>query len=202
MSELNKYTRNFCIELYPDNTEHSKAIEKIFNNELCTNYRYCGIIHDKDLFLDTNESHKEGDLKKAHYHFVISTKSAKTRFQIAKRLGIDERFVEPCEKIKGSLTYLVHLNVPDKYQYDCSRLVGDIDYIAYIVEQVNKENINKNISFKILNDFIKNYNGYLSFTEFNEYAYKCGCLQQLKTCQLFFKSAIDEHNNMLKKCKV
>lgn len=200
MHNLEQYTRNFCIELYPDNDEHSKAIEKILNDELYpNNCRYCGIIHDSDIFLETTESHIEGEIKKLHWHFVLSTRSAKTRQQIAKKLNIEPRFIEPCEKIKGSLTYLVHLNCENKYQYDTSKLVGDNDYIAYITEQVNKQNINKNFGFKILNDYIKNYDGCLTFSEFNEYAYMHGCLQQLRTSQLTFKCTIEEHNRLYNK---
>ncbi|WP_308567763.1 Rep family protein [uncultured Eubacterium sp.] len=194
MADLERYTRNFCIELYPDNDEHYKAIEKILNNEIFENTRYCGILHDCDIFLETTENHIEGELKKAHWHFVLVTKSAKTRQQIAKKLNVEHRFIEPCEKVKGSLTYLIHLNCDTKYQYDTSRLVGDIEFISFITEQVNKQKVNKNFAFKVLNDYIKNYDGYLSVTEFNDFVYSRGCVQQLKSFQFIFKNTIDEHN--------
>lgn len=197
MQDLERRTRNFCIELYPDNEEHSKAIEILLNNALFTGDRYCAIVHDMDTYEETTESHKEGELKKSHMHFVLSCLNGHTRKQVAKKLGIEFRFIEPCNDFKGALCYLVHLNT-DKYQYDTSRLVGDSDYISTIIAQVNNSNVNRFYPFKLMNDYIKNYDGYLSLSVFNEFCFRNGCLKTLKSFQLQINNTITEHNKKYK----
>lgn len=197
MQDLEKRTRTFCIELYPDNTEHCKAIEILLNNECYYGDRHCAIIHNKDIYTDTTENHKEGDFKKAHWHFVLICLNCHTREQIAKKLNIEIRFIEPCEKYKAALCYLVHLNT-EKYQYDTDKLVGDIEFISYIRTQVNNSSVNRYLAFKLMNDYITNYNGYLKLSDFNRFCFENGCLQIFKSFQLQIIKTIEEHNHFYK----
>lgn len=108
-------SRAFRIELYSETESYDsyKVLKHIVKNYDCV-----FIYHNKDMFDD-------GTPKKPHYHFVIRWSGA-PRYSsgLAKELGIDERFILPCYGddntrtcLKYSLTYLVHKDELEKYQY-------------------------------------------------------------------------------------
>ena len=111
--------------LYDDDETHKIAIDL-----LKTNFIYKGILHDKDI--DEN-----GEIKKAHYHFVVRLDSAQTNDYLAKILGIKENYIQIVYSLKGALDYLTHSNQPDKYQYTKECLFGDL---PMNLDNENKEN--------------------------------------------------------------
>ena len=192
-----KRTRKFCIELYPDNENHVEAIDRILTEKIGYNKaRWVGILHDRDTYEEETENHKEGETKKAHYHFCIELKDGKTRKTLAKHLGIEERFIEPCEKWKASLMYLIHFNV-DKYQYEVGDLIGDTEFIQYIAETSQRDN--KYLQFNNINNYIKNCNGEIAFTDLCEVCYKNGWLSALTKNQNLFINAVNQHNKHIAK---
>lgn len=192
--KYNKLTRKFNIELYPDNPYHAKAIQMLINAELSYNCRLAGILHDCDTYGETTPEHKEGDKKKPHYHFCLETKDAKRRSTLAKKLGIDERFIEPCEKWKGSLMYLIHYNI-DKYQYSVDRLIGDSELINYICETSQKSN--KYLQFNSIVNYINSCDGEILFTTLYSVCYKNGWLSALMKNQNLIINAVNQHNKKL-----
>ena len=75
-------------------------------------YRYAMIKHDKD-------SNEDGTAKKAHYHLVVMSDKREFQYTIAKRLGLDNRFVQAplATKPNGAVRYLLHLDNPEKPEY-------------------------------------------------------------------------------------
>lgn len=102
--------------------------------ELVRSYssKYYYILHDSDVDIET------GELKKAHYHVIMS-------FKTPRKLGtVSNYFVnfkelqlnsfERIRNITGAKRYLIHLDDADKYQYDSSNVVSNdknlIDQLA------------------------------------------------------------------------
>ena len=193
---MNIRTRKFNLELYPDNEFHAKAIEKIINYELKGVKACLGIKHDKDTYEEDSESHIAGDTKKVHYHFCIEFENAHRRSGVAKALGLDsERFIEPCEKWKASLCYLIHLNT-DKYQYDISELIGDSELISLVSEIKNGDK--QGYAFYLMCDYIGNYDGFIDRAEFGKLCYKNGWYAALRANQQTINGCIYDHNKRLK----
>ena len=80
-------------------------------------------LHDKDV-------NPDGELKKAHYHLVLSYKGYKSFEQIDEiaRL-LHAPIPERVNSLTGSVRYLTHMDNPEKYQYDSSntRAYGGFD---------------------------------------------------------------------------
>ena len=73
--EDNMRSKVFLLLLYPDeDVTHAKALEYIK-----ANYDYAAICQDKDTYLEdttiNDVLHKEGELKKAHYHVGVRFKN-------------------------------------------------------------------------------------------------------------------------------
>ena len=101
-----KRGRNWAIVVYPDSVpENWLEILKMEPVAISP-------LHDKDVTA-------EGEIKKAHYHLVLSYKGSKSFEQIDElarmlRAPIPERI----SSLTGAVRYLTHMDDPDKYQYD------------------------------------------------------------------------------------
>ncbi len=124
--EDNMRGKVFLLLLYPDeDVTHAKALEYIK-----ANYDYASICQDKDTYLEdttiNDVFHKEGELKKAHYHVVVRFKNARWLTAIAKELDIAENYIRVSHNFVRSLLYLVHYYEPDKYQYNPNEVFGTL----------------------------------------------------------------------------
>lgn len=83
-------------------------------------------LHDSDVWTDLDEQknaeHKSGTLKKPHFHcmFIFSGPVRITQVQeLLKSFGEHvPGHVEPVSSISAMTRYFVHLDNPDKFQYD------------------------------------------------------------------------------------
>lgn len=126
---------------------------------------YCYIIHDKDVYEETTEKHKKGDLKPAHVHLLLRFKDDQIQRvkYIARWFGIAENFLST---IKGdwnsACLYQIHFNAEDKFQYDVSEVTANFDYKA-LVEEAQRQKAEMNapaidiIVSKILSGDIREY---------------------------------------------
>lgn len=112
---------------------------------------YAIIIHDKDL-LDS------GELKKKHFHAVITFDNATTSSVVAKRLHVEEQYVNKIRtNTKNAMLYLVHRNDVGKYQYPPGDVRANFDYIK-LVEWCPSRVRREEIAEKIAKWQIKEYN--------------------------------------------
>ena len=88
-------------------------------------------LHDKDVKDETT-----GELKKPHYHCIVRFRSKKSFSQIKEAIcdKINSPIPQPVVDFPMMVRYLVHLDDPDKYQYDKEdiKVYGDIDVNEYI----------------------------------------------------------------------
>lgn len=113
---------------------------------------------------DTNPT---GELKKAHWHIVMSFDGPKSFEQVCEIVEpLNCPIPQKCHALRGAVRYMAHLDNPEKYQYSVSDIVphGGFDIavalqpsaserytlIAEMVEYVKAENITE---FQDLLDF-------------------------------------------------
>lgn len=89
--------------------------------ELSVKHYY--ILHDSDIDMET------GELKKAHYHVIMSFKTPRKLGTVSNYfINFKELQLNSFERIRnitGAKRYLIHLDDADKYQYDSSHVVSN-----------------------------------------------------------------------------
>ena len=90
--------RTFILVLYPE-------IQQGFIDKLLRDYTCAYCLHDKDF--DEN-----GEIKKAHYHFIVCFKNPRSISGFAKELGIQANYIEGCHDCVSPWQYLT-----DNFQY-------------------------------------------------------------------------------------
>lgn len=76
-------------------------------------------LHDKDVNPGT------GEIKKAHWHIVMSFDGPKSYEQVCEILEpVHCPAPQKCHSLKGAVRYFVHIDNPEKFQYDKSGIVG------------------------------------------------------------------------------
>lgn len=116
-------SRNFGLVLYPDCSQHVDLY-----NYLTSHYKYVCILHDKDVKDDGS-----GELKKAHWHFVVCYPNPRSESGVLKEYkDYLINHVEPISCMDSYIHYMVHdtADSKDKYQYDISTLQGDSEIIS------------------------------------------------------------------------
>ena len=84
-------------------------------------------LHDSDL-------NPTGEQKKPHWHIVLMFDSNKTYEQV-KSITDQLNTVVPqkCNSVEGSVRYMIHIDNPEKYQYNKDDIVvhGNVDISRY-----------------------------------------------------------------------
>lgn len=133
-------TRNWSAIMYPESIEKGADIWE-WLEELKTPV-LVSPLHDKDR-------EKDGTAKKAHYHVILMFDSVKTAAQVDVLLSAapaaPEKKVftiaQAVNSISGMARYLIHLDNPEKYQYNAEnvRKFGGATYAQYIAGEQDKE---------------------------------------------------------------
>lgn len=181
----NKRYRTFNLLLYPDNTDHKNAINRLLSGE----FRSVGIVHNMDCYDEDAETHKAGELKKEHMHFIVKFQNNRTISALAKDLNIEERFIEKTVSFKNSAKYLLHIGT-DKYQYDVDDLMGNLKAdVLKLVDDTTED-------FKAIAicDIIDNYVGFLSMSDLIRICGTKGLYSCFRRGTNAFRDVLKEHN--------
>ena len=143
--KANKRVRNFAFLVYDESApqDWKERLDDLHIEGFV-------ILHDKDC-------NKDGELKKPHYHVMLMSDSPKTPKQwVDIRNHIGGVGCETIVSKKGYARYLLHLDSPNKYQYDRKELeiYGGADYLE--VARSEKETIDEN--YARLFDLIEEHN--------------------------------------------
>lgn len=191
----NARSRRFCFLLYPEDETHVKAL-----NIIKEKYKYAYILHDKDVYDENvydeekNILHGEGELKKAHYHVIVEFVNPRYKSGLCKTLGIEENYCQTCGDKKLMLTYLIHFDIPEKYQYDKNEVQGPLRFDLFKI--LKTINMNEDEKISRIFDIIDNHRGYLSISNLNRYMLKQGLWSEYKRCGSFILRHLDEHNHV------
>lgn len=126
MAKRSKY---FASIIYPESAP-ADFIDKI--KSLRINF-LLSPLHDKDFCGD-------GSLKKPHYHLLLLFDSLKSVAQAVEAFSsVSGVGCEIVNSVTSYARYLVHLDDPDKYQYDQSGVVAyGVDYNTFITRPSDK----------------------------------------------------------------
>lgn len=180
-------SRVHMLLLYPENEQHTKAVEKIKQS-----YDYALILHDKDYYTEDTEQHARGELKKEHWHIVLRFNQAVWSSAICKELGIEHNYIENVKRFDNAIQYLIHYNDSDKAQYTVDEVQGSLK--QKLVESINK--VEKSEGEKVIEliDFIENNNARISIKEFASYCAQQGYWSEFRRSATIFIKIIEEHN--------
>lgn len=118
-----KQDRKFCGVLYPD-AENYNAKEVLA--KLGTAFEsWTFVLHDMDVTED-------GEVKKAHYHWVGKLDNPTTPSSIANKLGIPENDVCFCKSWKAQVRYQIHADDPEKFQYPVEAVTANFNFLAFV----------------------------------------------------------------------
>lgn len=114
-----KRTLNWCIVVYPDSAPSdwrdyldSLHIEWVESP-----------LHEFDANPGT------GEIKKPHWHVLLLFGSVKTYEQVCEVIApLNCPIPQRCFSVKGNIRYMVHMDNPDKYQYNISDIVAHGGY--------------------------------------------------------------------------
>lgn len=193
---MEKYrSRTHMILLYPENEEHTVALQKIAKS-----YDYAGILHNQDKWTEEDEKknpeHKAGSIKKPHYHIVVRFKQAVWSTAVCKELGIAENYIENVKRFDNALQYLIHYNDSEKAQYTTEDVFGNLR--GRLIESIVKVEMSEGEKVAILIEYIQNYDGYLSVTKFSHYCATNGYWAEFRRSGAIFCKIIEEHNERFK----
>lgn len=192
-----KRSRTFACELYPEDNDHMQILEYIKKN-----FQYAIILHDKDKYEkniideDTGElKNKEGEIKKAHYHVLISLKNARTDKSMLEELNQEGKlnFVHiETANFYAYARYLIHLGYPSKYQYSSNDIITNMT--IRVNNALKREYNSEEQDARILLDFVfkKTNEGFLSFRMLTEFALENDCLRELQKKSYFYNQFCDQ----------
>lgn len=196
MSKEKYRSRVHMLLLYPDNSKHCEAIEKIKKS-----YDYALILHDKDYFTaedeKKNSEHAQGLIKKEHWHIVLRFNQAVWSSAICKELDIEHNFIENVKRFDNAIQYLIHYNDSDKYQYSVDEVQGNLK--SKLIESISK--IEKSEGEKVfeLIEHIEKQENKISIKSFASFCAQNGYWAEFRRSATIFIKIIDEHNSKLER---
>ena len=129
----------------------------------CGAKEYAFIKHDNDI-----KNHDTGELNKTHWHIYFKTYSRKTKSSIAKVFGISKEQIELLIQFATNETslirYLVHVDNPEKYQYDIKDIKSNMNIQPYFELNLTDLEFVKSIINDIANDIIKNFKEIVAYS--------------------------------------
>jgi len=130
-----KRTRNWTIVVYPHVSETDGA--PVNWREILDEEHIAWVespLHEYDV-------NPDGEVKKAHWHILLLFEGVKTYDQV-KQITDKIRSPHPqiCNSARGMVRYMVHMDNPEKVQYDVSEIVchGGADIADYLQATVSE----------------------------------------------------------------
>lgn len=184
-AEIPNYkSRTFSFLLYPDTNErHAKALQV-----LPASYQFLGILHDQDT--ETDEF-AEVVPKANHWHCIIKFRTQRYLSAVAAELDIEPNLFRDCKNFEGYARYMLHLDDPDKHQYDFNDMVGTLKPLAEkacIGEESESERF-----LRIL-ELLDSFGCEVTFKQFVSAVAKAGLYSDCRRAGYMMVKLVDEHN--------
>lgn len=121
-------------------------------------------LHDKDF-------NANGEVKKAHWHIVMSFDGVKSFEQVCEILApINCPIPQKCHSAKGAVRYFVHMDNPEKHSYSVSDIVSHNGFDVAAALQPSSSQRYDLIAEML--SFIRE-NNFSEFQDFADYAMVC-----------------------------
>lgn len=157
------------------------------------------IKHDRDKYTQTDVDlwdldHPDelcpffaGDLKKSHYHIVVHTDNPIILGRAAQKFGLTSNFVQEVKNRKQMIQYLIHMNNPEKTQYEIDEVITNDEKIQgwFVQDMSSTEKADC-----LLNYIIDNPD--CSLFGLTMFAINSGVYDELRRAQHLYSSIIKE----------
>lgn len=188
----------FTTLTYPENPDWDKHF--LLCDEIGYPYAYC--IHDRDL---TGELDKPEEWKpdKPHCQSIIRVPNGMTVSAIAKKLHIDERWVQGLSSYRSFCCYLNHsdsdsLHDPRKVCYPTENIVGSLSEV--VIKEI-EAHVTRNqarskeddVNILAILDFIEQFD-YLPMSTLVRWACESGYYSTLRRASGIIRDCVNEHN--------
>lgn len=190
----NPRSKNFLIELYPDNAEHMAVFEK-----LSKSYNIVGILHNRDVYNKERKNeageivNEIGELKKAHYHIIVSFENQRYLNAVADEIGLENRFLEKPNSFKVIARYLIHLDDEDKAQYTLDELFGSAEMIAKVKSCCTADKSDTYIVNELL-AILDSFDSYVDSAAMIRIALEMGYISKYNRYRWLFNDLLYSHN--------
>ncbi|MCC4361945.1 replication protein [Limosilactobacillus reuteri] len=114
MAKKPERTRNWTFIVYPESApENWRSILDDYHVQWIESP-----LHDRDV-------NPDGTIKKAHWHILILYDGVKSYDQVKTLTDkLNSPIPKRCESARGLVRYMIHMDNPEKYQYQRSAIVG------------------------------------------------------------------------------
>lgn len=140
--------------------------------------------HDKDIkhfayILHNNDVREDGTNKSPHWHIMLKLNESRRRADIASWFSLEEKYIQDSKSGKYDLmvAYLIHLNAPEKYQYETGDIYANFSYEEMLNKVKGK--LKKKSSEARINEIIEliasgtireyNINDFITVGEYDKY---------------------------------
>lgn len=180
-AEVKNYkTRTYSFLLYPDtNDKHKNTLALLRQG-----YNYLAIRHAED----TTE---EGAPKGPHFHCILKFRQPRWLSAVSEELGVEPNLFRDCKSFDGYARYMLHMDNPEKAQYDFEALEGtlkDLAEKACIGEETESERVLRLI------ELLDAQEDYLTMKQFVVIVCKAGLYADCRRAGYLMKQMLDEHN--------
>lgn len=140
-----KQSRSFMGVVYPDSESYD--CQEVLDRLKIVFDEWAYITHDMDV-------DEQGELKKAHIHWV-GKRSPAPASTVANGLGLQAHEIELVKSWKYAVRYLIHMDHPDKYQYDPKSVVSNFDCQAVFAEKNDSMKSKKIYDYIMMNPSVE-----------------------------------------------
>lgn len=196
--------RCFIAEFYPENDGQEGYAYDVPGRMQYWWTKFYYILHDKDTYSETDYDRffsdnnraptwKIGDLKKPHYHLIGYSDSPLLLGRAATKFGVPSNYVQKVTNTKKAIQYLIHLNNPEKYQYQKEEVITNDPKISTILKrEVPSEEKAALLCQAVLESEI------CSMKNLCLFAIKNSCWDELRRSQHIFSQLLEEKRRYTK----
>lgn len=191
-------TRRFCYEvvIYEDDPLFKEQYEAltVVNDAIW-------IKHDKDVFNedvlndDGTIKYNAGDLKKAHYHFILKFKNGCTISALAKRVKVSTSQIQIIRRgLNSALRYLIHYAQDEKYQYSIEEVHSNSNNLMARFEQQIIDDTPEVQRVQQIQEMIEKFDGYIYLGILGKSVQKANIWDAFRRNLTYFLRLVDLHN--------
>lgn len=173
--------------------------------------RYKSKVHLVELYLDSKEwqdaysrllelndvayIHHNADDCKEHIHAVVFTENQTYNTSLAKSLGIEFKWIEQVKDRKKVLRYLIHLDNPDKHQYQEDEVMFTSEYAKQQFTVAVDVGVKESEDSKVLRliELIDTF-AYLTYRQFVKLACENELYDVVRRSNYLMCRILEEHN--------
>ncbi len=190
-------TRRFCYEvvIYEDDPLFKEQYEvlTVVNSAIW-------VKHDKDIFTedvlneDGSIKYNAGDLKKAHYHFLLKFKNGTAISAVAKKFKVNKNQVQIIKNFNSALKYLIHFGQDEKYQYSTEEVHSNSKILMARFEQNIIDDIPEVQKVQQIQEMIETFEGYIELGILGKSVQKANIWDAFRRNMTYFLRLVDLQN--------